>query len=209
MPDIHVPKLDSHGGGRSILKILLEVGLISVGVFLGLAGERWRERSHQRELAEQTLRRFRTEILQNRKAVAEVKEYHVTLQKELATELRKPEPQRKGEDVHFNGIRPASFDHAAWDLALGTQSLAYMDADLALALSTVYNVQERYAELTRGLLQAMYIAPPVGDRNSTFFGAVLVYFGDVTLYEPRLLHMYDDLLPMSEKALGEKPAEKR
>ena len=52
MPDIHVPKLDGHGGKHSIPKTLLEVALISVGVFLGLAGEQWRERAHQRELAE-------------------------------------------------------------------------------------------------------------------------------------------------------------
>jgi len=59
VPDIHVPKLDAHGGGKSIFKLVLEVALISVGVFLGLAGEQWRDRAHQRELAEQALGRFR------------------------------------------------------------------------------------------------------------------------------------------------------
>jgi hypothetical protein len=44
------------------LKILLEVVLITAGVFLGLAGESWRESREHRELAEQSLRRFREEF---------------------------------------------------------------------------------------------------------------------------------------------------
>ena len=38
MPDVHVPKLEGHGRGKAALKLLLEVALISVGVFLGLLG---------------------------------------------------------------------------------------------------------------------------------------------------------------------------
>src|SRR6266516_4604802 len=51
------------------------VVLISAGVFLGLAGEQWRESARHRALAEASLRRFRSEILTNRKAVAAVKDY--------------------------------------------------------------------------------------------------------------------------------------
>jgi hypothetical protein len=75
MPDVHVPKLDEHEEeepvppaagpvstphrrSRSFVKIGLEVVLISAGVFLGLMGEQWRERSEHRELAEESLRRF-------------------------------------------------------------------------------------------------------------------------------------------------------
>ncbi|HZS60014.1 MAG TPA: hypothetical protein VFA43_12145 [Gemmatimonadaceae bacterium] len=82
MPDVHVPKVDEPNGSH-ILKLLLEVALISVGAFLGLMGEQWRESRHHRELAEQALQRFRAEIVSNRKAVAEVKDYHVTLLHEL------------------------------------------------------------------------------------------------------------------------------
>jgi len=40
MPDVHIPKVDEHGSSH-VLKLLLEVALISVGVFLGLMGEQW------------------------------------------------------------------------------------------------------------------------------------------------------------------------
>ena len=61
----------------------LEVVLISAGVFLGLMGEQWRERAEQRELASETLRRFRTEILANRSAVAANVNYHAELRREI------------------------------------------------------------------------------------------------------------------------------
>jgi hypothetical protein len=204
MPDVHVPKLGEHTSGKSIVHIALEVLLISTGVFLGLMGEQWRERAHQRELAEQALRRFRTEIVENRKAVEAVKDYHVTLQKQLQTEFDKPAAKRNGNNVEFHGIRPANFDHAAWDLALGTQSLAYIDSDLGLSLSNIYNLQGRIAEMTRGVMESMYVTPPIDDRNTTtFMGAVLVYYGDMTIFEPRLLMLYDDALQKIDKAAGE------
>ena len=83
MPDIHIPKLEEHGRGHSTLKVLLEVLLISTGVFLGLAGEQYRETARHREIAHEALQRFRTEIIANRQAVAAVKDYHVQLRTQL------------------------------------------------------------------------------------------------------------------------------
>jgi hypothetical protein len=38
MPEVHLPKIGEHAGGKSIGHIVLEVVLISAGVFLGLMG---------------------------------------------------------------------------------------------------------------------------------------------------------------------------
>src|SRR5438067_11565036 len=82
MPEVHLPDLeDDHEAPVRqsprfrIPKLLLEVILISSGVFLGLAGEQWRESSHKRELAQSALRGFRRELDANRKAVAAAKDY--------------------------------------------------------------------------------------------------------------------------------------
>ena len=205
MPDIHVPKLDEHAG-KSIFKLVLEVALISVGVFLGLAGEQWREARHQRELAEQALRRFRTEVVANRKAVNGVREYHENLFKQLNTLKDLPPAKRDAVHIEFNGLRPANFNHAAWDLAVATQSLTYMDPDLAYSLSEIYNVQDQMNGLRSGFTQAMYNAPPALNKNEeAFFGAVLLYYGDMRVFEPRMIVLYDAILPRIDKALGEHP----
>ena len=201
-----MPKLEDHVGGKPILKLVLEVILISVGVFLGLAGEQWREHAHQRELAEQALRRFRTEIVENREAVAAVKDYHAALDKQMEAEFDKPADQRISGNIHVEGIKPSSFDRSAWDLAIATQSLSYLDPDLALSLSNIYNLQDTVTEATRGLVQAMYIASPaVGKKQrDDFLAALYLYYNDMIVYEPRLMKMYDEILPKIDTALGGK-----
>src|SRR5262245_58964457 len=116
MPETHIPKLEDHEDpppatakapplrpprGKSFVKIGLEVLLISVGVFLGLAGEQWREDRRHHELAESSLRNFRSEMAENRKAVEEVKDYHASLLKQLKAYLAKDHKTRNTADVQI------------------------------------------------------------------------------------------------------------
>jgi hypothetical protein len=189
----------------SLLKVVLEIALIASGVFLGLLADQWREREQHREAALASLRRFRTEIAANRQAVAGVRDYHVVTLASVRRYLGKDHKTRDVADVKLNGLQWVTFEHTAWDLALATQSLAYIDGDIAYALSRVYGVQQSYAELTRGMTEAMYLLP----RQDNFDGlaeAANAFFGDLTFMEPRLLTMYDELLPRIDRALGTAPA---
>jgi len=215
MPETHVPKLEDEEKphesvarrtrpewGRSLARIAVEVVLISVGVFLGLAGEQWREDRRHHELAESSLRRFRSEIVENRKAVSDVREYHAKLLKQLQNYLSKDRKSRNTADVSIQGLRFVTFDQTAWDLALTTQALTYVDRDLAFALSHVYNVQKMFNEFTRGMTQAMYVIP-IKDNFDAFAQAAEVYYGDAVFMEPKLLAEYDDLLRQIDRALGD------
>jgi hypothetical protein len=216
MPETHIPKLEeeevkkheSPGPQtrpervRALARIALEVALISVGVFLGLAGEQWREDRRHHELAESSLRRFRSEIVENRKAVSEVRDYHATLLKQLQNYLSKDRKSRNTADVSIQGLRFVTFDQTAWDLALTTQALTYVDRDLAFALSHAYNVQKAFNEFTRGMTQAMYLIP-IKDNFDAFAQAAEVYYGDAVFMEPKLLAEYDDLIRQIDRALGD------
>ena len=206
--DVH-PPADVHQSRRKPLgKLALEVARISAGVFLGLAGDQWRENAGHRELAKASLRRFRAEILTNRAAVAEVREYHVTALRSLRTYLAADRRTRNTADVPLRGLQPVAFEHTAWDVALATQSLAYVDPEVAFALSRIYNEQQGYAELTRGVTQAMYLLPR-RENFDAFAEAVEAYFSDLVILEPRLVRMYDDVLPRIDHALGEPSAARR
>jgi hypothetical protein len=181
---------------------VLEIVLISTGVFLGLAGEQWRQDRQQRELAQESLGRFRTEIEANRKAVTAVKDYHSGLLKNLRAYLAKDHKARNTADVPIEGLRFVYFEHTAWDLAVATEALTYIDPDLAFALSRVYNAQESYSERTRGMSQAMYLLP-FRENFDAFAGAAEAYYGDATYMNPALLQMYDDVLQGIDRALGE------
>jgi tetratricopeptide (TPR) repeat protein len=220
MPDVHLPQLDEHEEtdgraastsahqprGQSLFKIGLEVVMISAGVFLGLAGEQWRESARHRELAEASLRRFRSEILTNRKAVAAVKDYHITTKKSIDTYLAADPKSRQSGDVSVKGLQPVYFEHSAWDLTLATQSLVYIDSQLAFAISRIYTTQANYADLTRGIMQALYLRPP-NENLAAFLSAVAIYYADIVIFEPQLQGMYDEALAQIDRALGESPAE--
>ena len=103
--------------------------------------------------------------------------------------------------VRFEGLKPPIFEHSAWDLALATQSLAYIDPELAFAISRTYSYQTMTTDLGRGLVQAMYMRPP-SDTDSTFAVAVQLYYSDLVALEPGLLVAYDELLKQIDRALG-------
>jgi hypothetical protein len=187
---------------KPLLRVALEVLLISLGVFLGLAGDQWRERAERRELAETSLRRFRSEIETNRTAVAGVSDYHVDSLKRLRAYLAVDRDRRNKADLRLQGLQPVAFERTAWDLALATDALTDIDSELAFALSRTYNAQESYEDLTSGVTQAMYLLP-LRENFDGFAAAAETYFADLVLMEPKLLQLYDELLLRIDRALGE------
>ena len=217
MPEVHIPNLDEaepprtaepasvppapRPHRRSFAAIALEVLLIALGVSLGLMGEQWRDTRHHRAMARETLERFRTEITTNRDAVAAVKDYHANLRLQLHAYLNADDKARRTINVDMKGLRPVNFDHSAWDLALAMESLADIDGPLAIKLSQVYGAQTNYAQLTTGILQAMYLRPPTEDL-AAFYRSADLYYDDLVSIEPRLIALYDAILPDLDRVLG-------
>jgi hypothetical protein len=216
MPDIHVPDLDEHDEGsattaltpaprsrhRSLPKIGLEVLLIALGVFLGLAGEQWRESAHQRELATASLRRFRVEIAKNRDAVLAVRDKHEAGLKAIQEYLAVDERARRNL-VLPTSTSPAFLEYAAWDLAIATQSLGDIDQNLAQEIAGVYAIQRQLDNATRTITDVMYAKGDV-PNPSPFLTSLSLYFGDCNLIEPRLVARYDDVLKTLDAAIGAK-----
>jgi hypothetical protein len=171
-------------------------------VFLGLAGEQWRETARHRELARGALERFRTELTSNRKAVVDVKDYHVNLLKELNAYFTAKPADREKLSIHItHGIGPEFLEHGAWDLAVATQGLTCVDTDLGVSLSSLYNMQQAVVSESQAFMQGMFVRPP-GEDITPFLGAAQAYLGDVTLFDGRLMTMYDDILPRIDKTLA-------
>ena len=75
---------------------------------------------------------------------------------------------------------------------------------MGLALTHAYALQDTYAAATAGLVNAMYVHPPDDPQDPEgFLRALRVYYGDILVYEPALLKMYDALLPEIDRELGE------
>lgn len=183
-------------------KLLLEVILISSGVFLGLSGEQWRESHHKRELAQIALRDLRRELEINREQVAAKKDYHASNLKVIGEFLKADAEQRKKIHLNIQGVQVLFFEHAAWDLAIANGSLAYIDPELASSVAHVYSLQQECGQLTQGLTQALYVRPPTLPANyDSTLGAVDIYYSDIVPYDARLTSMYADLIPKIDREL--------
>ena len=187
--------------GSSAAAMVLQVALIAIGVFLGLAGEEWREDRENRRLATDTLSRFRTEIAGNRDTVLGVKDYHAELYANLNAYFAANEEERANSSVGFAGIRIPRFDSTAWDLALATGTLAYLDTELAFSLSRVYGVQGMANQLAGRLADAIYLHPPKVEPEA-FLQSLELYYDDLTDIEDELVPAYDTLLKALDEALA-------
>jgi hypothetical protein len=188
-------------GGHALSKVLLEVVLIAAGVFVGLAGEQWRENAEHRENARVALQRLRTEIATNRTTVARVKDYHARTRASLKAYPGSDTKARQAVSVKVEGVQVVFFEHTAWDLALATGALAHIDSDLAFDLSRIYNTQQASTGLTHSLTHAMYVRPPTENLDG-WLAALAVYYDDIVRMEPELLKLYDDILPKLDRTLG-------
>jgi hypothetical protein len=187
--------------GRSLGGLALEVAMVGVGVFLALMGEQWRERSEHRELARASLGRFRAEFVANRAAVVAVKDRHARDLEEIKRYFGADSAARAGMPRPFHGTHPAFLEYTAWDLALATQALSYVDPQLASAIAHDYAIQRQLDAATRDITQTMYMKSGDADPRP-FLASIAIYFGDCTLIEPRLVAQYDSVLLRLDRALG-------
>jgi hypothetical protein len=201
-----------HSGehGKTFVNLLLEVGLITIGVFLALWANNWHEDREHRAQAKAALRNFVGEMEANRQATQRYRPYHETLAHELDQFLRSKEPasdDRFNKEVHFEGVRPVIYEHTAWDLALATQALSYLKPDLAFNISKVYTKQNAFQTLENSFLASTFTpASMSSDNMKSLAPAMLIYLRDVNEQEPAIVSLYEKVIPEVKRVLGWKAA---
>ena len=204
LPEVHVPKAH-HSGRPSIWMLLLEVALIGTGVFLGLMGEEWRESRAHHELAATALHNFRTEILANGRSIAGLRDYHVQLRKRIGAFVGSPGPKTLAafaQQGSFDGMRPVRFERTAYDLAIATQALAYLDQELAFAISRVYTRQQLFQQFENDMSGALFAPGAVTENFAGLMTSAVLYLNEVVATEPALAKSYDELVAQIDTALG-------
>jgi len=191
---------------RSLLNLILEVVLISIGVFLALWANNWHEEREHRALAHSTLRNFADELRENQQAVRSERQYHERLARQLHEFLGSNEPpteERLEKSVQFKGVRPVIFEHTAWDLALATQALSYLKPDLAFDISKVYTAQTAFQTLENSFLASAFTPATFSSDNVKGFVAAMEYYlRDINQKEPAILQLYEKVIPEVDQALS-------
>ena len=194
------------GREPSLVNILLEVVLISIGVFLALWANNWHEDRQHRAMAQSTLRNFADEMRANQQAVQKYRQYHETLAGELHQFLASDEPptqERFDKNVHFQGVRPIIFEHTAWDLALATQALSFLKPQLAFDIAKVYTEQTAFQTLENSFLASAFTPATFStDDLKGLTTATEYYLVDINQKEPAILQLYGQVLPEIDQAIS-------
>jgi hypothetical protein len=119
-------------------KALFEILIVAVGVMLALAVDEWRERSEQRQLADQARAALRTEILSNREAVLSRLRRTADLYVQTAAH-----PDQIGRFVSERRNRTLFVNDAAWTMAVETGAIRWLAPDERTNIAEIYAGQQR------------------------------------------------------------------
>jgi hypothetical protein len=109
---------------------------------------------------------------------------------------------RKGPARRCRASAPRS-RRTAWDLALATEALSYIDPPLAFAIADVYNQQQVFEQIQSSFLQNLFTPEYFGDESGRpALVAIGAHMGDVTYQEPHMLTLYDRLRSQLDSASG-------
>ena len=147
----------------TIVRTLVETGMIVFGILLAFSLESGREARRERRVANEALRNIRAELEQNRSAVEAALPDHRALVAGLEafgksdTPKLKPEPQEPGEAQGevTAGLRlnsPILF-RTAWDTATLTRTLGRTEYEVILAISRAYEVQKKMDGIDENLMR--------------------------------------------------------
>jgi hypothetical protein len=180
---------------------LVESVLVVGSILLALAFDEWSEDREYQELANRSLTNFEREIQQNRLRVEDVTLFHAGLRDVLANMAASGSetPATTIRNI-MEGFQPAILVSTAWETAVATGALGYMDYDVVAGLSLTYNLQERLDVLNRSGLDDLLVGVRSVDAELLAYAANR-YMRELTEAEQSLEGVYDLVLGLIAETL--------
>jgi hypothetical protein len=125
-----------------LAKALFEISIVAIGVFLALAVGQWRERSEERQLAQEARAALHSELLANREAV--LSRFRRTA--ELYVQIP-AHPDQVAQFVNERRNRPIQVTDAAWTMTVETGAIRWLEPPERTVIADVYNAYDRMREV--------------------------------------------------------------
>ena len=188
-----------------ISRVLVESLLVVGSILLALALDEWNEGQDYQDLATLSLVNFEREIQQNRLRLEDVTPFHGGLRDVLANMDAggAAVPVTTIRNI-LEGFQPALLVSTAWETAVATGALGYMDYDVVAGLSRTYNLQEQLTSLSRsGMNDLLMGAFRSGEADFLIYTANR-YVRELTEAEQGLQVVYDLVLGLIAETIGER-----
>ncbi len=177
-----------------IEQLLVETFSVVLGILVALAVNDWRENREHARLAAQVVTSFQREIATNDSALTERAAYHRAMADSLGALVARSagrEPPGGLRAIRgWHGITPVLLRSAAWESALATQALSYVDYRTVADLSRIYEQQRRLDAISTGFIATMF-TPGFQTGGFGSIASMASYLQDIAGAEGRLKQEYD------------------
>lgn len=151
--------LKSKSKGRSVAMLGLEVFFIVLGVILALGLNEWRQAAANAELGKSALEQVKAEIKENQERLEGTLEEHKLLRAHVEEAIATAQQaEEEGDDValsyQFN-YSSTLLTMTAWESAIVTQAVRYMDFATVQQISDIYELFEMYDKHGRDVILSM------------------------------------------------------
>ncbi len=189
-----------------ISRVMVESVLVVGSILLALALDEWNEGREYQDLANRSLANFEREIEQNRLRVEDVTLFHAGL-RDVLTNMAAGGGEVPATTIRniMEGFQPAILVSTAWETAVATGALGYMDYDVVAGLSLTYNLQERLAVLNQSGLNDLLVGGFRSEDAELLAYMANRYMRELTEAEQSLQGVYDLVLGLIAETLGELP----
>lgn len=207
MSNLSPSETEASLGWRSwISRVLVESVLVVGSILLALALDEWNEDLEFQDLADRSLVNFEREIRQNRLRLEDVTLFHIGLRDVLANMDASGEavPATTIRNI-MEGFQPAILVSTAWETAVATGALGYMDYDVVAGLSLTYNLQDRLVTLNRSGLNDLLVGGLRSGETELLVYTANRYMRELTAAEQGLDGVYDLVLGLIGETIGEPP----
>ena len=186
--------------------MLVESVLVVGSILLALALDEWNEGQDYQDLATLSLLNFEREIQQNRLRLEDVTPFHVGLRDVLAN-IDIDDAAVPATTIRniLEGFQPALLVSTAWETAVATGALGYMDYEVVAGLSRTYNLQERLATLSRSGMNDLLMGGLRSGETDLLIYTANRYVRELTEAEQGLQMVYDLVLGLIAENIGERP----
>ena len=189
-----------------ISRVLVESVLVVGSILLALALDEWNEGQDYQDLATLSLLNFEREIQQNRLRLEDVTPFHVGLRDVLAN-MDIDDAAVPATTIRniLEGFQPALLVSTAWETAVATGALGYMDYEVVAGLSRTYNLQEQLTNLSRSGMNDLLMGGFRSEETDLLIYTANRYVRELTEAEQGLEVVYDLVLGLIAENIGERP----
>ena len=183
----------------SLTHFLVEVFSVVFAVLLALGVNEWREADNNKDLASEAFGKVVQEIKSNKSMIDDILLNHKNIIAEIDTVIVKL--KRKSDIVGFGDIQFETPSRTAWDAAVLTTAVNYLDYDKVEKITSVYSTQRVYSDISDKVFQELVFFVPDKNREEMIkqFTKQKVYVYNLISIEEQLLDTYSKFLSETDK----------